>query len=178
MNGDKQNECQKLNKRYKGIVVTNIDPKNQGRLLVKVPDILSIEPCIWAESASPLAGPQMGMYFVPPTNAGVWVEFQNGDPNFPIWTGCWRGSELDIPQAVLDAPPGVPPIVTQSLTQNKIIISSVPGKGIILETALGELGPRIELDATGITISAGQGMITIKGSLVNINDGALTIMGA
>ncbi len=176
-----EENCKKFNGLYKGTVVSNIDPLTQGRLLVRVPDALGSLPCVWAESASPLAGPQMGVYMVPPINAGVWVLFQNGDPNFAVWTGCWRGSPTDVPLKALSAPPGVPPILIQSTTQNKIIISNVPlpTEGIILETTLGELGPRIEITNTSITISAGIGRPSIKvdQAMVNINNGALTVVG-
>ncbi len=40
--------------RYRGTVASNVDPKQLGRLLVVVPDVLGDESCIWAESATPL----------------------------------------------------------------------------------------------------------------------------
>jgi hypothetical protein len=74
------------------------------------------------------------------------------------------------------APPGAPPIILQSITQNKIIISSVPGDGITLETALGPTGPSLKITAAGIIISDGKGaMITLTGGIVTINQGALVI---
>jgi Type VI secretion system/phage-baseplate injector OB domain len=178
MNGDNEANCKKLVGKYQGVVISNIDPLTQGRLLVKVPDLLGDTNPIWAESASPLSGRQMGMYFVPPVDTGVWIEFQHGSPDYPIWTGCWRGSQIEIPAAALKDPPATPPIIIQSEAQNKIIVSGLPNGGVVLETALGPLGPRIEMDAMGITISAGKGKITIKGSVVDINDNALTIIGA
>lgn len=159
---------------YLGTVVTNIDPLKQGRLLVKVPDVLSDDPCIWAISASPIAG----MYAIPAIGDGVWILFQDGDPNYAVWTGSWRGSSADIPAAALLDSPATPPIVLQSLTQNKVIISSTPGQGIILETSLGKGGPSIEITTTGIKISAGPGLASIKlqGSVVDINNNALKII--
>ena len=41
---------------YKGVVVSNVDPYNYGRLLVRVEDVLGSDPCIWADPAPPLAG--------------------------------------------------------------------------------------------------------------------------
>ena len=40
---------------YKGVVVSNVDPYNYGRLLVRVEDVLGSDPCIWADPAPPLA---------------------------------------------------------------------------------------------------------------------------
>jgi hypothetical protein len=174
-----EENCKKMIGIYKGIVVSNIDPYKQGRLLVNVPDVLD-QACIWAESASPLVGPQMGIYLVPPPGSGVWILFQGGDPNYAVWTGCWRGSATDVPAKASLDPPTNPPILIQSITQNKIEISSVPGKGIVIETALGEAGPRIVVDNTGITISTGpEGLgasIKLQGKSVNINNNALTII--
>ncbi len=181
MNGNGKGKCKKdpgLEGKFKGIVSSNVDPLNQGRLLVEVPDILGEGISIWAESASPLAGKQMGMYFVPPVKSGVWVEFLSGDPDRPVWTGCWRGSRAEVPADAMTAPQATPPIIIQSEAQNKIIISSTPGEGIILETAARELGPRIVIDKTGITISTSVtgASIKLQGNSVNINNNALTIV--
>lgn len=47
-------------------------------------------PCV------PFAGPGVGMVFLPPEDAGIWVEFEGGDLCYPIWTGCfWHRGELD-----------------------------------------------------------------------------------
>jgi Type VI secretion system/phage-baseplate injector OB domain len=157
-----------------GTVVTNIDPLKQGRLLVKVPNVLGDDPCIWAISASPIAG----IYAIPAIGDGVWILFQDGDPNYAVWTGSWRGSSADIPASALLDSPATPPIVLQSLAQNKVIVSSTPGQGILLETSLGKSGPSIEVTTTGITISAGPGQacITLKGTVVDINNNALKII--
>lgn len=162
--------------KYRGTVMSNIDPLQLGRILVKVPDVLGDNPSIWAISASPIAGRQMGMYAMPSPGDGVWVEFEQGNLDSAIWTGSWRGSPIEVPAMALAAPPTNPPIVVQSITQNKIIISSVPGDGITLETALGVAGPFIQINATGIYISDGKGgSITIAGGTVVINQGALII---
>ena len=166
----------RLDGRYRGTVISNVDPFSQGRLLVAVPDALGNDPCIWAESASPLAGTQMGIYAVPPMGSGVWVEFQQGDPNDAVWTGGYRGSTADIPAIALAAPPATPPIVIQSQAQNRIIISSIPGDGIRLETAQGPVGPFVQLSPTGIILSDGKGgMISIAAGVVTVNQGALIV---
>ena len=46
---------------------------------------------IWALPCLPLAGPGMGAYLIPEVGAGVWVEFEAGDPSYPIWSGCYWG---------------------------------------------------------------------------------------
>lgn len=168
-----ESNMKQYNSTYAGTVVTNIDPLKQGRLLVQVPDVLGADPCIWAVSASPIAS----IYTIPMPGDGVWIIFRDGDPNYAIWIGSWRGSPIDVPPMALAAPPVTPPIVLQSISQNKIIISSVPGDGITLETAAGPTGPSIKVTPVGIYISSGPGLasITLTGKQVIINEGALMV---
>lgn len=162
--------------RYRGTVASNIDPEQKGRLLVQVPDILGSDPCFWAMPSSAVAGTQMGIYAVPPIGAGVWVEFEQGDPEYPIWAGSWPGSSAEVPASAIAAPPATPPIVIQSTAQNRLVLSSVPGEGILLETALGVTGPSIKITSTEIVIEDGRGgKISIAGGQVRINQGALVI---
>lgn len=76
--------------KYRGTVINNVDPENRARLQVMVPDVLSLIPSSWAECCAPLSGmtgAAAGVFMVPPIGAAVWVEFEQGDPNKPIWTG-------------------------------------------------------------------------------------------
>jgi hypothetical protein len=77
----------------------------------------------------------------------------------------------------LAAPPALPPLLLQSITQDKLIISNVPGEGITLETSRGPAGPSIKMTALGgIIISDGEGgIITMSKGVVTINGGALVI---
>src|SRR3954468_22630685 len=120
---------------YKGVVVSNVDPHKQGRLLVQVDDLLGSNPSIWAEPASPIAGLSSGQYVVPLPRSGVWIQFINGDPDRAVWTGFWRGGTADVPTAAQSAPPGVPQIVLGTPGQNYLLISDVPGPngGITLQ---------------------------------------------
>jgi hypothetical protein len=162
--------------RYRGTVVSNIDPENTGRLLVSVPDVTGADPCLWAAPAPAFAGIQQGFYAIPPINGGVWIEFEQGDPDFPIWTGSFRGSSAETPAMALAAPPSAPPVVMQSMAQNRMIVSGVPADGLTFETSLGAAGPRIQITTSGIIISDGLGgMITISSGIVTINQGALII---
>lgn len=169
MNGDNS----KFIGKYRGIVVSNVDPDQRGRLLVQVPDVLGSDPCFWAMPSSPVAGTQMGMYAVPPINAGVWVEFEQGDPDYPIWTGCWRGSVAEVPALALAGSPTNPNIVLQTVGQNTILISGDPVSGITIKSATGAF---ILINEAGITISNGKGAtIAMAGPTVAINGTALTI---
>lgn len=75
--------------KYRGIVVLNDDPTMRGRLTAMVPEVLGPIPSGWAEPCVPYAGTTSGFYAMPPIGAGVWIEFEAGDPSRPVWTGCW-----------------------------------------------------------------------------------------
>jgi hypothetical protein len=167
--------------KYRGTVLQNIDPLQAGRLQLVVPDVMSLLPTTWAEPCVPLAGPTgppMGVYMVPPIGAGVWVEFEQGDPNRPIWVGCRWGAPSDIPPLARAGNPADPNIVIQSLLQNTIMISDMPPSpvtgGIMLKSTLGAM---IVVNDSGIYISNGKGAtITLVGTAIDFNLGALTIV--
>src|SRR5438034_7211596 len=75
--------------KYRGAVTDNQDPRKQGRIRAKVPEILGDTDTGWAMPCAPYAGEETGSYTVPPVGAGVWVEFEAGDVSRPIWVGCW-----------------------------------------------------------------------------------------
>lgn len=164
--------------KYRGTVINNIDPKLEGRLLVQVPDVLGLVPSSWAVPCVPLAGPtgtQMGAYFVPPIGAGVWVEFEQGDPDYPIWVGCRWGSAADVPALAHAGLPVSPNIVLQTAGQNSFVISDLPGPtgGIMLKSTTGA---SITVNDTGIYIQNGKGAsLIMTGPTVTINNGALVI---
>jgi uncharacterized protein involved in type VI secretion and phage assembly len=165
--------------KYRGTVTQNIDPMMRGRLLCIVPDVLGPIPSSWAEPCVPLAGPTgppMGVYLVPPIGAGIWVEFEQGDPGKPVWVGCRWGSQADIPTLARAGLPVSPSIVLQTAGQNAVVISDLPGPtgGIMLKSATGAM---IVVNDTGIYIQNGKGAsIVMTGPTVNVNTGALTVI--
>jgi uncharacterized protein involved in type VI secretion and phage assembly len=124
----------------------------------------------------PIAGKQMGTYCVPQIGAGVWVEFENGDPDYPIWVGGFWGSAAEVPALALAGIPASPNIVLQTTAQNAIVISDLPGPtgGIMLKSTTGAT---IIVNDTGIYIQNGKGAsLIMTGPSVTINNGALTII--
>ena len=170
------NPTQHFYGKYRGTVINNIDPMQIGRIQAMVPDVSSLIPSSWAMPCVPVAGLQMGMFTVPPIGAGVWIDFEQGDPDYPIWTGCFYGSVADVPALALTAPPPVSAITLQTMLQNGLIISDVPGPtgGILIKSTTGAM---IMVNDTGITITNGKGaIITMLGNVVDINAGALTVI--
>ena len=162
--------------KYRGTVINNIDPLQIGRLLVQVPDIGGLIPSSWAMPCFPIAGKQMGAYMIPQIGAGVWVEFEQGDQDYPIWSGCWYGSAAEVPALALAGNPVSPSIVLQTGLQNTLVISDLPGPtgGIMIKSATNAT---LIVNDTGIYIQNGKGAsLVMVGPSVTINNGTLTII--
>jgi uncharacterized protein involved in type VI secretion and phage assembly len=172
------NTSQNFTGKYRATVLNNVDPETRGRLMLNIPDVLGLVPSTWAEPCTPLAGPTgppMGVYMVPPIGAGVWVEFEQGDPNYPIWVGCRWGGPSDIPPLAHAGLPISPNIVMQTAGQNSFVISDLPGPtgGLMLKSATGA---SIIVNDTGIYIQNGKGAsLIMTGPTVTINNGALVV---
>lgn len=164
--------------KYRATVLNNVDPELRGRLMLTIPDVLGLVPSTWAEPCTPLAGPTgppMGVYMVPPIGAGVWVEFEQGDANYPIWVGCRWGGQSDVPPLAHAGLPISPNIVMQTAGQNTFMISDLPGPtgGLMLKSATGA---SIIVNDTGIYIQNGKGAsLIMAGPTVTINNGALVV---
>ncbi len=159
--------------KYRGTVTDINDPLNIGRIKANVPDVMGEQESGWAMPCAPFGGNGMGFFALPTVGAGVWIEFEQGDPDDPIWSGCWWGSAAELPPVLL-APP-YKKLIIKTEGGNSILIDDTPGiGGITLETAAGQ---KIVLAATGVEISNGQGAsITLSGPQVSVNNGALDVI--
>ncbi len=177
--------------KYRGTVINNIDPLQLGRIQAMVPDVSGFIPTSWAMPCVPIAGKQMGTFMVPQIGAGVWIEFEQGDPDYPIWVGGFWGLFAEVPPAAL-IPPAIPPgenIVLQTTLQHAVVISDAPPLpamapvpapappgtgGVILRSPTGAM---IVVNDTGIYINNGKGAsIELVGPSVMINKVALVVV--
>ena len=160
--------------KYKGSCINNQDPKGLARIQVQVADVLGYNVSNWAMPCLPFAGapigPQSGFYLVPPQHAGVWVEFEQGDIDRPIWTGCfWRSTDQVPPLA--HAPPPLHDILLQSPGQYSISMSDT--KGIQIRSPSGAV---IVINDIGITLNNGKGAtVDLVGNAVAINGSGLIV---
>ncbi|MFC8272054.1 phage baseplate assembly protein V [Streptomyces sp. NPDC057271] len=159
--------------KYRGTVVNNVDPLQMGRLQALVPDV-SPSVSSWAMPCLPLAGINTGVFTVPPIGSGVWIEYEHGDADHPIWVGGYWGSPAEVPLLSRTVPPGG--ITLQTTLKNGMVISDAPGPtgGILITTATGAM---ISVSDVGIVISNGKGAtISMTGPTTDINLGALTVV--
>jgi uncharacterized protein involved in type VI secretion and phage assembly len=159
-------DSKKFYGKYRGTVLQNQDPQQIGRIQVIVPDVSALLPTSWAMPCVPIAGKQAGSYFVPQIGSGVWVEFEQGDPDYPIWVGCYWGVMAEVPPAAL-VPPPIPP-------ESPVPAPATPGTGgIILRSPTGSM---IVVNDSGIFINNGKGAsIEMVGPSVMINKVALVV---
>jgi uncharacterized protein involved in type VI secretion and phage assembly len=143
-----------------------------GRVRAKVPDVMGDQESGWAMPYAPFGGNGMGFFALPTVGAGVWIEFEHGDPEYPVWSGCWWGSAAEMPP-ILIAPP-YKKMMIKTEGGHSITLDDTPGiGGITLETSSGQ---KIVMSAMGIEITNGQGgTIKLTGPQVSINNGALDV---
>jgi hypothetical protein len=154
-------------------VVANADPTMQGRLQVTCPAVFGSGRMSWAMPCVPYAGPGVGLFALPPLGANVWVEFEGGDPDYPIWAGCfWGEGEMPVTPAV----PGTSVFRTSAVT---LTVDDQPGGGGL--TLL--VGPpavpaplKLALTASGIELANGASSVKLSSLSVNVNNGALEVI--
>jgi len=86
--------------KYRGVVVNNNDPMQMGRIQVQVPGVLGNIPTGWAMPCVPNNLPRKKGSALPKVDASVWIEFEQGDPDCPIWSGCFYGNAAEAPPAL------------------------------------------------------------------------------
>jgi uncharacterized protein involved in type VI secretion and phage assembly len=155
--------------KYRGIVTENRDPLMLGRIKARVQDVLGSNDSGWALPCVPYAGNGVGLFLLPPVNASVWMEFEHGDPDYPVWTGCfWAQGEMP-------AVPAQPDKKMLKTDTGTVSLDDTPGSsGITIETTTGM---KIAISTTGIEINDGQGgTVKLTGPKVSINDSALEVI--
>ncbi len=158
--------------KYRGSVSDINDPLMIGRVRARVPDVFGQEESGWAMPCAPFGGSGVGFFALPTVGAGVWIEFEHGDPDYPVWSGCWWGSAAEMPPVLL-APP-YKKVLLKTEAGHSITLDDTPGiGGITLETAGGQ---KIAITALSIEINNGQGgSITLTGPQVSVNNGAFEV---
>jgi uncharacterized protein involved in type VI secretion and phage assembly len=178
--------------KYRGKVTDNQDPLNIGRIRAEVPDVTGEgQETGWALPCAPFGGNGMGFFALPSTGAGVWIEFEQGDIDYPIWSGCWWGAKTELPDVVQTEPEkkvliktqgghsillddsGTKQITIQTSGGQKIILDDVGGGQITIQTAGGQ---KIEMKSLTIKIDNGSAAtVELSGPKVALNNSALEV---
>lgn len=190
--------------KYRGKVESNLDPLQLGRLQVRCPSVLGDGTLSWAMPSVPYAGRGVGFFVLPPRQANVWVEFEAGDPDYPIWSGCfWGPGEAPTLPAVADmkvlktdgiavtlntlagvggvtvevSPPLVPQAVKFALTAQGIVLECTPAKLTVTPTSIDvQLTPAgLKVSASGVELTAAAATAKVAPASVELGMGASSV---
>lgn len=157
--------------KYRALVTDNNDPEGRGRLQVQVPNVMG-EQLIWALPCVSYAGDGVGFYAMPPLGSGCWVEFEGGDPSYPIWVGCfWSDGEIDS----ADASPNIKfwktDAVTLRIDEEAGTLTIETSDGTVVKIGDGE----VKIEASEINADANGATLKLSSSGLDVNQGALTV---
>ncbi|WP_112310789.1 phage baseplate assembly protein V [Pseudogemmobacter bohemicus] len=161
--------------KYRATVLNNQDPQFQGRLQVQLSEQYGLFISTWVLPCFPRAGKGgASLVAMPAIGDAVWVEFEAGDPNCPIWSGGFWSDIGGFPtSALIGATPVTPNLHLQTTTGVSVTLSDLPASQVQIRTPAGAM---LTIGAQGITISNGQGAsIQMSGPSVIINGGALVV---
>lgn len=159
--------------KYRGKVENNVDPMQMGRVQVSVPAVLGPGKMSWAMPCAPFAGPGVGLFLVPPTGANVWVEFEAGDPHYPIWSGGFWGT---------GEAPASPALAEMKVLKTDCITLTLSdlagGGGFTLEVSPPAVTTPLKIvcDASGIELNSGTPSVKLTVTSVSVNNGALEVI--
>lgn len=158
--------------KHRGVVTGNVDPEARGRLQVSVPELRGDGVTDWALPSSPYAGDSVGFFALPPVGANVWVEYEAGNLQSPIWSGCfWAKGEI----ATADA---VPEVAFLKTAQASIRIDNSAGEvkieiqGASVTLTVGEA----KIEAPQITLTANGAKVQLTPAGLDALQGALKVM--
>jgi len=98
----------------------NDTEENMGRIKVKCPAIYGVNESPWCTPCMPCVGDNIGIFMFPTIGDSVWIEFEEGDVDFPIWVGgFWQSRKTPF---------------TADYTTKKIVISTATGVKIVLNS--------------------------------------------
>lgn len=156
--------------KYRGKVINNVDPMFLGRVQVSCPTVLGSNTINWAMPSSPYAGPQVGFFAIPPIGANIWVEFEGGDPDYPIYSGCFWGTG----EAPMPAASSVTPVASMKVFKTESItltLNDLPGAGGVeldITPPCVAIPLNMKFDSSGIKITDSTSTITITPTSIEI----------
>lgn len=157
--------------KYRGQVANNLDPLQLGRIQVTAPEVLGDGRLSWALPCVPFAGPGVGFFALPPIGANVWVEFEGGDPDFPIWSGCFWGP------GQVPAKPATP-VLAMIKTLGITIAMSDTGLGLDIDVKppAAPVPMKLVMGPAGIELMNGKNSVKLTPVSVSVNNGALEVI--
>ena len=146
--------------KYRAKVINNTDPEFMGRIKVSCPYVYGESESPWCLPCMPIIGVERGIYSPPQIGDTVWVEFEGGNTEKPIYTGGWW-TKGNVPTTDPDIE------VFVSKAGHRIVIQNRAGSESI--TVLEKHGHNIVMNNTGIVVEAVGKDITLRGNRLFFN---------
>ncbi len=157
--------------KYRGTVVSNTDPLGGDRLEVRVPAVSGEADSYWALPCVPYAAADLGWHAIPPVGASVWIEYEGGDMERPIWVGGFWDEGESPPETAADIFTLKTPGATVKITDaGEVEIETTAG------TRLTMSGTEIVLKAPSIKQDADAGKTEVSAAGFNAQNGAFTVV--
>jgi hypothetical protein len=156
--------------KYRGVVTDTDDPSAIGRIKARVPEVFGdtvVTP--WATPCAPYTGAGVGLHAIPPEGAGVWIEFEAGDPSRPIWSGGWWGTS-DVP-ADQDGTTAKPTLKILRSEQGLMVALDDDANTLTLSDSDGENLLTISVDEGEIRVQAATKVI-VEAPSIELTEGA------
>ncbi|MET1025484.1 MAG: phage baseplate assembly protein V [Pseudoxanthomonas sp.] len=83
--------------KSRGTVVDTMDPQGIARIQNLVPDVAGRSPGLWALPCLSMRKPRHGAPGLPQVGAAVWVAFERGCIDLPLWTGGFWRDAAEVP---------------------------------------------------------------------------------
>ena len=157
--------------KFRGTVESNVDPNGLGRLSVIVPEVVGKE-AVWAMPCVPYAGKGVGFFALPPKGASVWIEFEEGDPNYPIWVGCfWQKGELPAQLAV----PDNKMLKVEGIELKLNTAKNAGGVTLTVGSPAVSVPSKVVLNSSGVEVTVKSAKVTITPTQIELKLGATAV---
>ncbi len=146
--------------KYRGKVLSTEDLTMSGKLLCEVPALPGML-LNWATPSVPYAGIEQGLFALPPEGSDVWIEFENGNPDNPIWSGGYWEEWLEpiAPELAPEAPELVNVLKSKFCS---LVLNDTPAEGgVILSAVDPAVAVPVMLTMTSVGFSVIVGEVTL-----------------
>lgn len=158
--------------KYRATVFDIKDPEKRGRIRVKCPSVIGDSTSNWCEVCVPVAiSDKNGDFFIPKEGETVWIEFEQGDVNRPIFVGNWWGDK-ELPTDEMSGNTRIISFNGNIITFNKATKLESKDKSKVT------LKDSIEIESSGgslISITEDIKISANSGAVVELVDGNITI---
>jgi len=159
---------------YRAQVKDNNDPENLGRLQIWCPQIHGRDyPKVWAFPIATMAATKAGFWAIPDVGEWVYVQFDHGRPEYPMWGAGWweRGGTTPdmVPgKVVVCTPEGMKVVIDRNALS--ILVQQSQGNSVLIDDTICKVK-----HTTKVSVAAGEVDIVSDGDVKLTAQGNLSL---